>query len=393
VIIRSILDTDLYKLTMQQAVWRLYPEAIVEYEFIERNRCSRFTKDCLEAIRREISAMADLSLARDEREWLAGTGWFSDNYLDWLSAYRFEPDQIDLRLEGDRLRLRVRGPWATSILWEVPLLAIISECYFALVETDWSSDSATYRQFTRKKGEGLVKAGCQYVDFGTRRRRSLQLHRATVEGLLEANGSGPGKLVGTSNLMLAREFDLKPVGTVAHEWIMAIGSDKGIRSANRISMEKWLEVYDGPGAIALTDTFTIDLFLKDFNEKLARSIGGVRQDSGDPLAFIERFVAHYRNLGIDPREKRFVFSDGLNVEKAARIQSAAEGKCQPSFGIGTFLTNDFPKCPALDIVIKLTRFNGRPAVKTGDDTDKATGEKEAIQRTKDLIFKHTGRNL
>jgi nicotinate phosphoribosyltransferase len=393
VIITSILDTDLYKLTMQQAVWRLYPEAIVEYEFIERNQRSRFTRDCMEAIQEEIRAMADLSLGKDERNWLAETGWFSEAYLDWLSAYRFDPDEVELRLEGDRLRLKVRGSWATSILWEVPLLAIISECYFTHVEKDWSADPGAYRRFTREKGEGLVKAGCHYVDFGTRRRRTLNLHQAALEGLVDANASGPVQLVGTSNLMLAREFDLKPVGTVAHEWIMAIGSDKGIRSANRIAMKKWLKVYDAKDSIALTDTFTIDLFLKDFDQALASAMGGVRHDSGDPFAFIDRFVAHYRKLGIDPREKRLVFSDGLNVEKAARIQRAATGKCQPSFGIGTFFTNDFPACPALDIVIKLTRFNDRPAVKTGDDTDKATGEVTAIQQTKNLIFKHTGRKL
>ena len=386
--IPSLLDTDLYKLTMQQAVRRLHPGLPVRYAFIERSRRTAFADPSVRRMREEIDRLRDLVLEPEEREWLAGTGWFGEDYLDWLANYRFDPDEVTLRTGENGFSLTIEGPWERTILWEVPLLAIVSGCHFEEVDGDHPPDPDAYRARSREKGKALVEAGCHYADFGTRRRRSLAIQEAALEGLMEADdGNAPGALTGTSNMYLARRYNLRPVGTIAHEWIMATAAIHGYGQANRRALEDWLEVYSPEQCIGLTDTYTVGLFLRDFDKDLAGRIAGIRHDSGDPFAFVDRCAAHYRKLGLDPREKRFVFSDGLNPDKAAAIQRHAEEHCRPVFGIGTHFTNDIPGSPAPDIVIKLVTCDGKPVVKTGDDPDKATGDKEELAKVRKRIGK------
>jgi len=267
--------------------------------------------------------------------------------LAWLQEYAFDPAEVSLTDNEGELEISVRGSWKNTILWEVPLLAILSESYFKHADDDWNPDPGAYRERAYDKARALVLGGCHFSDFGTRRRRSLALHQAAIKGLIEGSSfTGTGAFAGTSNLMLAKQFGLTPIGTIAHEWIMAIGAMEGVMHANQRALEKWLEVYPAEKTIGLTDTYTVDLFLDDFSRDQAESIAGVRHDSGDPFFFVDRMVRKYEDLGIDSREKRFVFSDELNVEKACRIQQYAEQLCQPAFGIGTDLTNDFPGSPA-----------------------------------------------
>jgi nicotinate phosphoribosyltransferase len=405
--IESLLDTDLYKLTMQQAVRRRFPGEPAVYALIERGGTARFSGECVALIRRAVAGMGELRLSGDERDWLAETGWFGEDYLDWLSDYRFDPGEIRIDHDDeDRLSIHAEGPWARTILWEVPLLATVTEAYFAVDGRDGNADAAAYRAKSAEKGAELIRNGCVFSDFGTRRRRSKRIHRATIEGLREADEArraqgadgrpgkaDTGKFAGTSNLMWAKEFGLPPIGTIAHEWIMGIAALQGFRGANRKALDQWLSVYDPERTVALTDTYTVDLFLREFGADHAASVSGVRHDSGDPFAFIDRFVAYYESLGIDPKGKKFVFSDGIDVETARRIQAHARGKCLPVFGIGTHLTNDFPGSPALDIVMKLVSLGGNPAVKTGDDPAKATGDPAALGRAREVIAAETGREL
>ncbi len=384
--IPSPLDTDLYKLTMQQAVRRLHPNLPVRYAFIERSRQTVFSDRAVHRMREEIERMRNLALGSEEREWLAGTGWFAEDYLDWLSAYRFDPEEVAVKKDGDGLSLSIEGPWERTILWEVPLLAIVSGCHFEEVDAGEAPDPEEYRARSREKGKALVEAGCHYADFGTRRRRSLAIQEAALRGLIEANDEkAPGALTGTSNLYFARNYNLRPVGTIAHEWIMGIAALHGYDGANRRALADWLEVYSPDQCIGLTDTYTVNLFLREFGRDLAEKIGGIRQDSGDPFRFVDRCAAHYRALGLDPREKRFVFSDGLDPEKSAAIQHYAKDHCQPVFGIGTHFTNDVPDSPAPDIVIKMVECNGKPVVKTGDDPAKATGDESELAKVRQLI--------
>ncbi|NBD37223.1 MAG: nicotinate phosphoribosyltransferase [Verrucomicrobia bacterium] len=384
--IPSLLDTDLYKLTMQQAVRRLHPGLPVRYAFIERSRRTVFSDRAVRRMREEIERMRGLTLGPEEREWLLATGWFAEDYLDWLSAYRFDPEEVAVRKDGNGFSLSIEGPWERTILWEVPLLAIVSECHFEEVDAGDPPDPREYRARSRKKGKALVEAGCHYADFGTRRRRSLAMQEAALRGLMDANDeTAPGALTGTSNLYFARRYNLRPVGTIAHEWIMATAALHGYDGANRRALEDWLRAYTPEQCIGLTDTYTVDLFLREFDRDLAANIAGIRQDSGDPFAFVDRCAAHYRDLGLDPREKRFVFSDGLDPDKAAAIQRYAEEHCRPVFGIGTYFTNDIPGSPAPDIVIKLVACDGKPVVKTGDDPDKATGDKEELAKVRALL--------
>ncbi|KAF5382124.1 hypothetical protein D9615_004196 [Tricholomella constricta] len=400
----SILDTDLYKLTMQQAVLHHFPDVQATYRFTNRDKSRLFSRQCIERFRTAVSQFTDLSLTTEEQVWLRTTcPYFTPAYLSFLSAYRYKPEQVRITfvpVSADGLlgnvEIEAFGPWVDTILWEVPLMASLSESYFHSVMTDWNYDSQ--EQTAYDKGCALIKAGCAFSDFGTRRRRSYHAHDLVVKSLVRASRDipGRGRLTGTSNAHLAHKYGLTPVGTIAHEWFMGVAALKGYKNTHCVSLDLWETVYPDSILIALTDTFSTDAFFKDFTSDPARvhRWTGLRQDSGDPFAFGPRVKVMYESLGIDPRQKLLVYSDALDVDKAIRLQKQADelGLEKVSFGIGTFLTNDFKtvssggteKSKALNMVIKLSSVNDRPCIKISDDLTKNTGDKATVEHVKQL---------
>lgn len=375
--INSILDTDLYKITMQQAVFQLYPDAWATYRFTNRNKKTHsFNEDFLNALREEIEGLATLPLYSGEQKFLRNTGYFTESYLDYLANYRFNPKEVTISLdEENQLQLDIAGPWHSTILWEVPLMAIISELYFKIVDKNWKFDEAEQRNKLKVKAD--ILKNCQFADFGTRRRRSLLTQKIVVEELSKFDN-----FLGTSNVHLAQQYGVNPIGTFAHEWVMGHAALKGLRHANKFALEAWSQVYQGKLGIALTDTYGTEAFFRDFDDYLARLYDGMRQDSADPFGWGERAIMHYNWLKINPLMKKAVFSDNLDAEKAAKIEEHFRGRILPSFGIGTNLTNDFEGSKPLNMVIKLTSCNGIPVVKISDEPGKATGDRDAMRVAK-----------
>lgn len=369
--ILSLLDDDLYKFTMQQAALELYPKAEAAYRFINRGP-QRFTPEFLGELRRQIGGMGALHLTDEEEQFLSTIRFFKPWYRSFLRSYRYDSSEVETKLTADgNLDLEIRGNWFSTILWEIKLLSSISELYYLVIDRDWKGQ---VEERAQAKADILAKASVSsYADFGTRRRRSSGVHQEVL-GVLKGR---PG-FIGTSNVHFAHTLGVKAIGTMAHEWIMAHSVLGGLRHSNRFAMDAWAQVYRGDLGIALTDTYGTDAFFRDFDLYLAKLFDGVRQDSGDPFAFIQKAVRHYQSLGIDPMSKTIVFSDALNVKLVKGLAEACRGKIRYSFGIGTHLTNDF-NTPALNIVIKMTEFDGVPVVKLTEDSRKATGNPDALK--------------
>ncbi|KAF4596449.1 nicotinate phosphoribosyltransferase [Pleurotus pulmonarius] len=401
---QSILDTDLYKLTMQQAIFHLGFDYNATYKFTNRNLAMRFTRQCFERFRAAVSQFSDIRLTESEAQWLQeACPYFTPAYISYLSRYRFKPEQVRIAftptstdgLQG-AIDIDITGPWAETILWEVPLMACLSETYFQMVDTDWNLEGQAELAFSKAKA--LIEAGCVFSDFGTRRRRSFEIHDLVVQSLVQASnelqGSHPGRLTGSSNLLLAQKYGIAPVGTIAHEWFMGVAALKGYADANSVALDLWEEVYPEALQIALTDTFSTQAFFKSFgaNPERANKWTGLRQDSGDPFAFAPAAKEVYNQLGIDTRQKVIVYSDSLNVERCIQLQKqCTDIGFKPSFGIGTNFTNDFraastgEKSKALNMVIKLSSVNDKPCVKISDDLTKNTGDPATVAYVKELF--------
>ncbi len=392
-IITSLLDSDLYKFTMQQAVLELFPTANVEYRFKNRGD-QRFTPDFLKELNTQIAYMALIYLSDTEYSWIQrNIPFFKPSYVEYLKNYRYNPDEVEVSLDRNNdLVLSIKGPWHSTILWEVPLMALISELYFKMIDTEWNHEAGDVYKKAHAKHSKLRNGGCVFADFGTRRRRSYNTQNEVMRGFMfYSDYANPG-FIGTSNVHFAMKYGIKPVGTMAHEWFMAISVLESLRQCNYYALQDWVRVYNADLGIALTDTFGTDAFFKNFNMRLAKLYDGVRHDSGDPVEFGEKVIAHYKKLGIDPLSKTIIFSDGLDVNKALKIQRYFDGestdgkgkiysskKIKVAFGIGTHLTNDFDNSPALNMVIKLWSCNGVPVVKLSDTPGKVMGDKDAVR--------------
>lgn len=384
-ILNSLLDNDLYKFTQQQAVLELFPDAQVEYRFTNRGKHNFNNVDFIEELDLRIDEMADLQLTDDEKLWLEkNLRFFGPAYLEYLKNYRFNPDEVNASInEKGELSISIRGPWHSTILFEVPLMAIISELYFKIIRKNWNyerqEDKAKYKAWE------LSIHGCSFADFGTRRRRSFKTQDMIVKEF--ATFDHPdfvqymkhNTFIGTSNLYFAKKYNVKAIGTMAHEWIMGCSVLEGLRNANYFALQNWVRVYNADLGIALTDTFTTDAFLKNFNLRLAKLYNGCRHDSGDPFTFADKIINHYESLGIDPSSKTIVFSDSLDVDTAIEIKKHCQGKIKCSFGIGTHFTNSFDRSPPLNMVIKLWSVNGIPVVKLSDAKGKVMGDEDAIR--------------
>lgn len=384
-IISSLLDNDFYKFTMQHAVIKLFPYAHARYQFINRGDHS-FPEGFDTALRAELDQMSALTLTVEEKEFLKmNCPYLAPTYLDFLSGFRYDPSEVKLHQNGGALDVHIEGYWYRTILWEVPLLSLISELYYRLAGLPRVADTAV-RDIVKNKMLHYRRLGVKIAEFGTRRRHSFAVHRMVVEKLKEY---GDGGFTGSSNVALAMRFGIKPIGTHAHEWFMFHAARYGFKMANTLALENWVDVYRGDLGIALSDTYTTSVFFESFDKKFSKLFDGIRHDSGDPIAFSERAVRHYRSQNIDPLSKTIIFSDGLNPGKVDKIASYCRDKIGMSFGIGTNFTNDVGLEP-LNIVIKMT--GARPAgeqwvrvVKLSDEHGKYTGDPDMIALAKMVL--------
>lgn len=386
-ILKSILDNDLYKFSMQQAVTKLYPRAEVEYKFINRGK-TYIPEAVAEDLADAVHDMEKLFLTDGEEEYLRDNLYFFDPvYIDFLKGYRYNSDEIKVWWDDGVLDVEITGLWYRTILWEVPLMAMISELYFihtGKADIHWG-DLENHNEAKRDFLFDLVPT-ISLADFGTRRRHSYKSQSRAVRTFSKSN-----HFVGTSNVHLARKYGVKPIGTQAHEWFMFHAAKYGFHQANTVSLGRWVDVYNGELGIALTDTFTTKNFFESFDTMYAKLFDGVRHDSGDPIEFGERAIEHYKKLGIDPRTKTIVFSDGLNPKEVERINTHfGHGRIKLSYGVGTNLSNDIPDVTPLNIVIKMVGAKpyGKkwiPTIKLSDSDGKHTGNPEMIDLAKRII--------
>ncbi len=383
--LKSILDNDFYKITMQNAVVKLFPSQIVKYEFINRGK-HHFPEGFAEELRKAVNAMAELKLTRDEKKYMAKTCPYIDlPYLDFLEGYHYDPSEVHIFQDENELKVSVEGLWYRTILWEVPLLALISELHYEMNKMERNSNEIVIQK-TLEKASQLNKLGVTFAEFGTRRRHSYKVQDLVVDSLIKSQNS---KFIGSSNVHFAMKYGVKPIGTHAHEWFMFHAAEYGFKMANELALEHWVDVYRGDLGVALSDTYTTDVFFQQFDKKFAKLFDGVRHDSGDPLEFADKTIAHYQNNGINPLFKYIIFSDGLNLEKVEDITKYCEGKIGISFGIGTNLTNDVGLKP-MNIVMKLIGVqanNGEwiPTVKLSDERGKYTGDPKMIELAKEFL--------
>ncbi|WP_332028645.1 nicotinate phosphoribosyltransferase [Kaistella sp.] len=383
--LKSILDNDFYKITMQNAVVKLFPSEKVKYSFINRGK-HHFPKGFDEELRKSVNAMAEMKLTKEEKEYLRNTCPYLDlPYLDFLAGYQYDPSEVQIVQTENDLEVTVVGEWYRTILWEVPLLALISELHYVMNGIERDSDETVIRN-TLEKAEELDNLGVNFAEFGTRRRHSYKVHDLVVDALTQNKSS---KFTGSSNVHFAMKYGVKPIGTHAHEWFMFHAAEYGFKMANALSLEHWVDVYRGDLGVALSDTYTTEVFFQQFDKKFAKLFDGVRHDSGDPIEFAEKTIAHYEQNGINPLFKYIIFSDGLNLEKVAEITHACRGKIGISFGIGTNLTNDVGVKP-MNIVMKLIAaqsVNGDwiPTVKLSDEHGKYTGDPKMIELAKEFL--------
>ena len=370
-IVQNLLDTDFYKLTMMQAVLHNYPNAEVEWEFRCRNK--EDLTPYLAEIRYQIERLAEISITPDQLGFLERIPFIKPDFIRFLSLFRFNMRYVHTSIEDGQLCIRLRGPWLHVILFEIPLLAIVSEVRNRYRYRDANLEQVSERLYQKLdwlKAEASASelAGFQIADFGTRRRFSYRTQEQVLQILKH---DFPGRFVGTSNVHLARELDVKPIGTMAHEWLMA-HQQLGPRliDSQIAALDCWVREYRGLLGIALTDCITTDAFLKDFDLYFAKLFDGLRHDSGDPLQWAEKCIRHYQSLAIDPMSKTLVFSDGLNMPKALALYRALHGRINVSFGIGTNLTCDIEGVEPMNIVIKMTACNGHPVAKISDTPGK-----------------------
>ncbi|MGB6083601.1 nicotinate phosphoribosyltransferase [Moheibacter sp.] len=382
---KSILDNDFYKFTMQYAAVKLYPETQAKYEFINRGE-HKFPPGFDKALKQRIEQMSELALTKEEKDFLRVTcPYLNSAYLDFLQGYRYDPSEVEIIQNGSDVSVKIQGYWYRTILWEVPILSLISELYYEMTDQKRDADEKVI-ETVKNKAESYQDLGVKVAEFGTRRRHSYPVHELVVDALKKFGGSS---YVGTSNVHFAMTTGVKPIGTHAHEWFMYHGARFGFKIANGIGLDRWVNVYHGDLGIALTDTYTTEVFFTQFNKKLAKLFDGVRHDSGDPVEFAQKTIEHYEKMGIDPLHKTIIFSDGLNLEKVKTISEATAGKIGVSFGIGTNLTNDVGLKP-MNIVLKLISI-AEPdipwtnVVKLSDEKGKHTGDPTMIRLAKEIL--------
>lgn len=373
-IITSLLETDMYKFSMGQAIYHHYPEYMTTWDFKCRNKDVHFTKEMVDEIRRQIRLYCHLRFKEDELKYLDDIKWIKGSYVNFLRLWR--PNYADFTIDNKAecgLRITTKGTWLNTSMYEIPTLAIVNEVYFRM-HYDYDE---LMKQFSAKLEEkiGWLKEGVynlgSFSEFGLRRRLSGEAQQLAVRRLSE-DKYPDSTFVGTSNVYLAKKFNVTPVGTQAHEWIMCVGQGDHRHSpaySNYYALRAWVDEYGVQNGTALTDTITTDLFLRDFDLTYATLFSGVRHDSGDPIEWGEKILAHYQKLGIDGKTKTLLFSDSLDFQRANLIREHFKGRAKVAFGIGTYIAND-TEVEKLNIVMKTVLCNGQDVAKISDTPGK-----------------------
>ena len=394
-IITHFTDDDLYKMSMCCAVIDNFPRAQVKYEFVDRNH-TVYPEGFADELNRQVEALEGVVITDEEVDFMRRKCYYIPEWFyRYLRGFRFSHHWVKAWQDDEGyLHIEFEGNWSDTILLEVKVLAIISELYYIMTGQTDKLDYDVYYKKSYAKAERLLEAGCVYSDFGTRRRASFEAEDTVVRAMKDCQNSRewPGRFVGTSNVYLAMKHDLLPVGTMAHEFICAIGGMYGPQMANNIAMNAWRNTFRGALGTYLYDSFGWDIFSMNFSEDFANLFKGLRVDSGDNYEQLQKIVAKYKSLGIDSRSKQVIFSNALDTDRAIEIQQYAKDLCQPSFGIGTHFTNDFEGIKPMNIVIKLVaakiteswRFYN-DTCKLSEDKGKHTGKPEVIQRFMDAI--------
>ena len=363
-IIISLLDTDLYKFNMNQVMFHKHTDLIGEYHFKCRNKGVTWTEEMFDEINEQIDHLCTLTFKEDELNYLRSIRFIKDDYVEFLRLWRPLRDYVKTELSDDgELSIIVKGPLFSAMQFEIYLLEIVNEVYFRMrFGYEDLRDSAKERLNAKIEAFKSGKYNFNFAEFGCRRRLSRAWQDTVVRKLIET-----GHCVGTSNVYLAMKYNVKPIGTYAHEFVQMYQGISKIPLAytNYCAMKDWFNEYNGDNGIALTDTLTTDLFLLDFDYLQASTYTGLRHDSGDPYEWGEKVIQHYKDLGIDPKTKTLLFSDSLDFDKAEQIYQYFKDKCKVSFGIGTYCSNDTSALP-LNIVIKLQYVNGKPVAKLSD---------------------------
>lgn len=381
-IIQSVLDTDLYKFTTSYAYSKLYPRAYGQFRFIDRGKTT-YPQGFAEELKKELQEMSKLALTKDEASFLSRElPYLPPTYIDFVRGFRFDPEEVKVEQDAEgHLSIIAEGLLYRVTLWETPILALVSELYYKMLGAQ--PDIEYTERTIISKARKLAEHGITFSMFGMRRRFSAAIEDRVTELLKE---HAAGYLFGTSNVYYAYKHGLRVSGTHPHEWIQFHGAMFGYKMANYMAMEDWINVYDGDLGTVLTDTYTTDVFMRNFSKKHAMLFTSLRHDSGDPLQFTEKVIARYRELRVDPTIKYIIFSDGLDPERAIEIANYCKGRIGASFGIGTNFSNDVGNgVRPMNIVMKLwkckmtekERWN--PCVKLSDVDGKHTGEPEEIE--------------
>ncbi len=377
-IITSLLDTDLYKFTMMQVVLHQFPGAQVEYKFKCRNPgvpLAPFVKE----IREEILSLCSLPFKEGELRYLRSLRFIKSDFVDFLALFKLNEKYIEVTpLPSGDIDITIRGPWLHTILFEIPVLAIVNEVYFR--NSQKVPDLMEGRRRLDTKIAQLQATGLETLkiaDYGTRRRFSRAWHEEVLRVLSARLGTGPsGQFAGTSNVYYAYVLGLPPLGTMAHEYLQACQAlGPRLRDSQIFAFESWAKEYRGDLGIALSDVYGFNAFLRDFDLYFCKLFDGARHDSGDPFSWGERMIAHYQHNRVDPKTKTLIFSDSLTIPRTIELFQQFQGRCQLAFGVGTNLTNDLGYEP-LQIVIKMTRCNGQPVAKLSDSPGKGMCDDE-----------------
>ncbi|NIM40281.1 MAG: nicotinate phosphoribosyltransferase [Hydrogenophaga sp.] len=373
-IIHSLLDTDLYKFSMWQALLHRHPTTQARYSFVCRNASAYPLAELVPEVNRELDHLCSLSFTPDELAYLKGLRYISSDFVDFLRIFRFQRDFIEVRAAGESIDIVASGPQVHVMAFEIFVLAIVNELYFRRFDASAALAEGRRRLVAKIdllrdfEREPPRRHPFELSDFGVRRRYSGAWQREVVATLRDAV---PQFFKGTSNVLLAKELGLPPIGTMAHEYLQTYQTlGVRLRDFQKAALEDWVQEYRGDLGIALTDVITMDAFLADFDLYFAKLFDGLRHDSGDPIAWGEKALAHYERLRIDPHTKRLVFSDGLDLHRALAIYRHFADRTQMGFGIGTHLTNDVGLEP-VSIVMKLRQANGQPVAKISDTPGKA----------------------
>ncbi|MFW6242983.1 MAG: nicotinate phosphoribosyltransferase [bacterium] len=397
-IIQSLLDTDFYKLTMMQTVFHKYTNIEVEYKFSWRNWSSMELNTTIDNFVNHLedeidNGLCELRFTEDELEYLSTISFIKKDFIEFLRLFKLNRNHVEISNNGSIFDIRIKGPWLNTILFEVPILSIISELYTEFKYTHFS-DHISNGLYNLEDKLNLLNQqdkdnDFKYGDFGTRRRASFGFQEASIEHQLEYE-----KLIGTSNVYFAKQFNIKPLGTHAHEWFQAHQQlNSRLINSQKDALQSWANEYRGDLGIALSDCITFGAFLVDFDKYFAKLFDGCRHDSGNPFEWTEKLINHYENLGINSKTKTALFSDGLTLGLALELHNKFKNRINTAFGIGTNLTNDCGfKAP--QIVIKMVKCNNLPVAKISDSPGKGMCEDIEFENyLKKVILQKLGKDF